>query len=53
MAPPPPPAPKMAHVMIHHRRWVRRYAMRTDYFGPACGSDAHPCSVFHTVVALQ
>ena len=51
--PPAPPAPSAAHVVIHHHRWVRRYAMRTDYFGPACGSDAHPCSVFHTVVPIQ
>lgn len=53
VTPPPPPAPKVAHVMIHHRRWVRRYAMRTDTFGAACGSDAHPCSVSHIVVRLQ
>jgi hypothetical protein len=51
--PPAPPAPSAAHVVIHHHRWVRRYAMRTDYFGPACGSDVHPCSVSHTVVPIQ
>jgi hypothetical protein len=62
MPPPPPPvgaampghqAVSVAHRVIHHR-WLRRYAaVRTDYYGPPCGSDVHPCHVFHTVVPVQ
>jgi hypothetical protein len=60
MPPPPPPvvAPprnRMAsgvHPVIHHRRWVRRYAAVYAY-GPTCGSVDHPCNVSHIVVPIQ
>jgi hypothetical protein len=60
MPPPPPPAGatmpghqavSVAHRVIHHR-WLRRYAALGTY-GPPCGSDVHPCYVFHTVVPVQ
>lgn len=39
---------------IVHRHLVRLYAMLpTNYFGSPCGSDAHPCSVFHTIMPIQ
>jgi hypothetical protein len=43
-------AVSVAHRVIHHR-WMRRYAALG--YGPPCGSDAHPCGVSHTVVAIQ
>ncbi len=55
VVPPPPPAGPVvaAHPVMHHRHWRRYAAVRTDYYGPSCGSVAHPCSVYHTVVPIQ
>ena len=56
--PPPvmvPPAKQMAsgaHPVIHHRRWVRRYAVAYAY-GPACGTPDHPCNVARVVVPIH
>jgi hypothetical protein len=59
---PPPPLPPVvappsnqmasAHPVIHHRRWIRRYAAAYAY-GPACGSINHPCNVSHVVVPIH
>jgi hypothetical protein len=56
VTPPQPPVGPViaAHPVVRHHHWVRRYAaVRTDYYGPPCGSVAHPCSVYHTVVPIQ
>jgi len=37
---------------MHHHHWVRRYASLGTY-GPPCGSVAHACSVYRTVVPIQ
>ncbi len=54
---PPPPVPRLAQrtvILIHRVHHYRRYAAaRTGYYGPPCGSIAHPCTVYHAIVSIQ